>query len=309
MTQAPQFSIVVPLYNKAAYAAEAVASVLAQTGPALEVIVVDDGSTDGGAQTLAPLADARLRLVHQSNAGVSVARNRGIDLARGEFVGFLDADDIQLPGHLAALDEARRRYPQDDVFCTGYWRVSGDGQRRAVLLAPGDGRCRAIDRFQRLWSQGSFTNTNAIVVRRSLLKTLQPAFPPGERLGEDQDLWLRLAELRRFIYLAKACCEYREQVSGSATQAAPVLEVLPCFERLGQRLAQGAVPAAQRRGARRLLSSHWLNVARARALAGDRAGAQALLADPRARGNWLYWLRCRLWLSLPGSATRLGRTP
>lgn len=94
-------SVIIPLYNKARYVRRALQSVAAQTFAEFEVIVVDDGSTDGGAREVEAFADARVRLISQQNAGPGAARNRGIAEARGEIVAFLDADDEWLPDFLA----------------------------------------------------------------------------------------------------------------------------------------------------------------------------------------------------------------
>ena len=114
------FSIIIPLYNKEASIAQALDSVLAQEYQDFEIVVVDDGSTDGGASVVENYGDARIRLVRQANAGVSAARNRGIEEARGEYVAFLDADDVWMPGFLSEIAALQREFPQCRAQATNY---------------------------------------------------------------------------------------------------------------------------------------------------------------------------------------------
>lgn len=195
-----KFSVVIPLYNKAPYIAATLASVRAQSVRDFE-IVVDDGSTDGGEQIVAKLAgeqsDGRLRLVRQRNAGVSVARNTGIDKARGEWVVFLDADDWQHPGVLAALQRAQQRFPAAGVVATEVLMIPhSEGVWPSPWAIPA---CMAIEielicDLPTRWMQGPTLSSSSVAVKRSLLLRMQPCFPIGESVGEDLDLWFRLAE-------------------------------------------------------------------------------------------------------------------
>jgi len=120
VTEPLNVSVVIPVFNKRRYLLRALESVLAQTHAEFEVILVDDGSTDGSLDTIGHLRDARVRIARQPNAGVSAARNTGIRLARAPLVAFLDADDTWEPGFLAAMLALRYRYPDAGLYASAY---------------------------------------------------------------------------------------------------------------------------------------------------------------------------------------------
>ena len=107
-----QISIVSPLYNKQATIQRAIRSVIAQGIPEIQIIVVDDGSTDGSAEEVKAITDERITLIQQANAGPGRARNVGASQARAELLSFLDADDEWQPGFLIAGLAALERHPE-----------------------------------------------------------------------------------------------------------------------------------------------------------------------------------------------------
>lgn len=305
-THAPRFDVVMPLYNKRDYVEDAIRSVLTQD-ELNAVIVVDDGSTDGGAERVAQLAreDARVRLVRQPNAGVSAARNCGVHASTADYVAFLDADDLYLPGFLQQIAALAARYPEAALLGTAYRRFSGDSAQALSANAPSKipDSGRMVPVFFEEWARGSFISTSSICVRRQALLDLGTLFPEGERLGEDQDVWFRLAERHPVACSARVLALYRVDAAGSLTSSNALPGLLPCYQRLEARLARADFPAQHVRGARRMLAVNYLNAARSLLRQGKRREAAELAFTRTAAGHPSYWLRVALRFLLPGGAT------
>lgn len=137
----PLVSIIMPVYNTAAFLPMALDSIIAQTYSSWEAILVDDGSTDGSGEICDSYAarDPRFRVIHKSNAGVSAARNAGLDAARGEYIGFVDSDDWADPGMFATLVADMERNDADVAKC-GFRTVEKDRTHE-----PSSGSLRVID--------------------------------------------------------------------------------------------------------------------------------------------------------------------
>jgi glycosyltransferase involved in cell wall biosynthesis len=183
------FSIVVPLWNKRETVAATVASALAQAYSRFELIIVDDGSTDGGMDELDGFDDPRIRRIRQANAGPGAARNTGIRAARHDWIAFLDADDLWFPDHLAELDRIRAAHPEAGLIGTRY--VSGDIHGRYQPPSPAEAGIEAIDFLeQEARCELAFCTSSAAIPRTSY--TRLGGF--GAALaGQDREYWMRIA--------------------------------------------------------------------------------------------------------------------
>lgn len=211
----PRFSVVVPLFDKQDFIADTLRSALAQTLPPLEVIVVDDGSTDASAARVATIDDPRVRLVAQANAGPGAARNRGIAAARGEWVALLDADDRWLPNHLATLAEVIAAMPEADLVSGSHRRLALAEVTAAAQPDTGPLAAREIDYLAP--GGDGLIHTSSVAIRRSIFESVD-GFGPW-LTGEDMELWIRLSLDRRFAITGRSTSVYARGTGGLMEQS------------------------------------------------------------------------------------------
>jgi glycosyltransferase involved in cell wall biosynthesis len=216
----PAVSVVIPVFNRRDLIAGAVASVLADHDVALEVIVVDDGSTDGSADAAAAIADPRVTLIRQSpNQGQSAARNRGIETARGDLIGFLDSDDLATPGRFAA--QARRFAARPDLVI-----LAGIVETMDAAGRPIERQGVALDDTEMRWFMlfNSPFPTSTVMVRGEVMRRHGLRFDGRLRLAEDFDLWSRLIRLGRGEIAGEVWARYRVH-DGQTSRPGEIVEI------------------------------------------------------------------------------------
>lgn len=204
MQELPLVSVVMATYNMAQYVGQAIQSVLAQDYQALEVIVVDDGSTDDTPNVLAHFSeDPRVRVIRQANAGQTVAKNRGLQAARGQYVGFCDADNLWCPGKLAMQLPLLQAQREPTIIYGDIQLIDGDGKD-----LPTPKRRRYSGRITGQLLVDNFVTFNTVLASRQLLEEAG-GFDESLRMGIDYDLWLRLSVKYPFEYLEQPLVRYR----------------------------------------------------------------------------------------------------
>jgi glycosyltransferase involved in cell wall biosynthesis len=198
-----------PVYNGEAFIVEAIESVIAQTYPHWELVVVDDGSTDATPQILDKYADRRIVTIRQDNAGEARARNVGLEHAKGPYIAFLDADDLYLPNALADLAEFLDVHPEYDVaFSDGYiCDERGKALTRLSDIRPGVYTGDILEPL--VLTAGVIAGVMCTMTRRSIVERHGVRFDESLVIGPDWDFWIQLARHARFGYLDQLTCMYR----------------------------------------------------------------------------------------------------
>jgi glycosyltransferase involved in cell wall biosynthesis len=288
----PAVSVVMPAYNAAPYVGAAVRSVLGQTFGDLELLVIDDGSTDHTAQVVALEADRRLRYLWQPNGGVAAARNHGLREARGQHIGFLDADDTwsagKLERQLAVLDEPGA------PAATFSAHTVVDADLRPLRVSRFEG-VRAT--FSDLLLRGNVIGSICSVLCRSGLARDAGGFDPALSQCADWDFWLRLARYSDFAYLDEPLVTYRQHASNMSRDAR-LLE-RDSLRVLGKAYADPLLPPALAHTRRRALGRMYMVCAGTYYQAGlrrdfMRAVLHALWLSPRQASRLLAY-PVRVW--------------
>jgi Glycosyl transferase family 2 len=208
------FDVVISLYNKEKYVEATIDAVLAQSCADWRLIVVDDGSSDQGAELVGRYGDPRITLIRQANHGVGPARNVGVHAGSANWVAFLDADDVWNADHLAELDALRRAFPQAVLIGCAFERFSGEV--RPKQRSGGRGERRLARYFAECAGGRELLLTSSAAVRRSAIAEVGGFEPlPG---NEDVELWARLALHGPVAVSGRRTVNYRVDTGGITDQ-------------------------------------------------------------------------------------------
>lgn len=288
----PRVTVIIPCYNRMAWIPDALSSVLTQQAADLEVIVVDDGSS-ADLEVCCP-GDVRVRWVRQKNRGAAAARNRGVELARGDYIAFLDSDDRFLPGKLQRQVAQMDAKPDLLISHTSYARIDQSGTPLNTIRS---GRFTGTV-YPAIYA-GCPISTSTVMVRRDAL-TREPWFDETARVAEDILLWARLAKRGPILGLDEVLSEIRIHGRNAALTPESQITGLRTLVTHGVRRDPG-VDRVTRRQLTRRLYTHMASVYRKQGRHGMALACRAVaFAAAPAEGRAV---RRAAWI-LPGLARR-----
>ncbi|PVW16293.1 glycosyltransferase family 2 protein [Marixanthomonas spongiae] len=203
----PEFSVIIPLYNKERDIQKTVNSLLAQTLIDFEAIIVDDGSTDGSADVVQSITDPRIKLFKKKNEGVGPTRNYGVEKATAKHIVFLDADDYWYPFHLENITNILEKFPEAHWFAAAYNKKHNKNLTTPMItpiLKKGNDWIGLVDDYFKNSLADALAWTSAVGMKKSFFETLHgfdTAITHGA--GEDTDLWLRAALVAPLAFSTK----------------------------------------------------------------------------------------------------------
>ncbi len=305
--QWPLVSVVVPVYNGEKYIEDCLRSILEQDYPSLELIVVDDGSSDGTEARVRGLGDARVQFHRQANSGSAVARNRGVELAQGEFIAFNDSDDLWAPHRLkqqVAFLRAQGTGAGDYQAVCGRFMAVPDAFSRADAAAQAYQAEPVLDESKSGYTylrllESSIYHVDCLLVRAGLMKRIR--FNPDYRRGQDFDFFLQLAQATPIAQLDNLYAFYRQNPTSitrkpylrnfRAEILAAAMQRFGPRDQLGRELPPGKLDA--------MLAISWFGhgfeLYRARWFsAAARSFRLSLRHRPLQLGGWRHLLMCAL---------------
>ncbi|KAA3628682.1 MAG: glycosyltransferase [Proteobacteria bacterium] len=320
----PFVSVIIPAYNCAPYLPTAIESVLSQSHEDLELIVVDDGSTDTTSSILEPYV-GRIRLLRQKNAGAAAARNYGLALAKGELIAFLDADDWWEPCKLAAQVTAFEEFPMAGLVFADFFVADAQGKllmERGIRWKYGIVRNDKITPWSKVFEknraighdkclkhhqnvaayegriatwlfQGNMINTCSVLIRRDVLEKVGE-FDTSLETEEDYDYWLRVAQSWPIVYIDLPLLTFRRR-PGQLTQADKidrvVSNVAKVLMRAADRLADELSPREiDSRLARIYLDLGVIHLRQGRIVEARESLMESLKRRPQSVSSVLFWL-------------------
>lgn len=306
MSENPAVSVVIPLYNKGLHIARALNSVLTQTFQDFEVIVIDDGSSDDGAEIVRGFDDPRIQLIHQENQGVSAARNRGVQVARAELVAFLDADDEWLSMHLDIINRLKLHYPEAGAYVSAFELCKSDGTKKRPVLKhipkpPWEG---LLPSYFLSSAFGKYPlNSSVIAIPKKIYNELGGC-PVGIKWGEDADLWGKIALNHPIAFSWELGAIYHLDASNRVCKKSLPLEKEPIVITLENALEKGKIPSEKRAEILEYLSKRELARATRCILSGDREKGRYIVSKCQTKKFYSRKMLIYILLILPSNLSK-----
>lgn len=303
MTPPPLISVIVPSYNCARYIAAALESALQQDYPNKEILVVDDGSTDNSLEVLRGFGD-RIQVITQANAGAAAARNTGLRAAKGEYLAFLDADDLWLPGKLTAQANYLDAHPEIGLVYSAWqeWHARADGEFDPPPAVPASDASTEIVAQESGWMYNRLLLDCAIHTTTAMIRGKVAGevglFDVKLRRGQDYDYWLRVSRVTPIHKLKAVLSLYRIHRE-SITRKPHVanygyLVIKNALDRWGRTGPDGGV--TPKRAVDQVLARMWFGYGYTHYIAGDSALAvnaflRCIFHRPFWYSGWVYWIK------------------
>jgi len=269
------FSVIIPLYNKKPFIRRAINSVLNQTCTDYEIIVVNDGSTDGGQEVVSKITDSRIRIINQPNQGVSVARNKGVFNSIYDYVVFLDADDSWEPTFLTELNHLINHFPGCGIYGINHRYITEDGVVKVnnlEFLFRENQEIIIYDYFSLFARLGKspFSNSGCCLPKSTFLAN--GGYREGVKLTEDSDLWCRIALDHPIALSGKILVNYYFEAPGNTRTGFQTTDYEVSLS-LQKALAEKRVRPELTNGVKRLIGFQQLSLIKRAVLTGHRTFA------------------------------------
>ena len=290
-------SVVMPTYNRRAYIQESLDSVLSQDFSDYEVIVVDDGSTDGTEEVVSPYQD-RIRYIRQENRGAGAARNVGIRKARGQYIAFMDSDDLSRPHHLRCLSSFLDRNPDCAMVVGNGGYLEGNYSNRSTIISSkrvkllGERGVTVKDLFD-----GRVVRLQGTMTRKFVFDEIG-LLDEWFRLSYDLDIALRIIKDYHIGFINEEVYLWRQHGNNiSSNDELRSRENLRALEKLAADFPEG-VEQIGRRAFLSLCAHRYYRLAKALANKGDMKGAREAIGEavalrpllPKYRFYWFRWM-------------------
>jgi len=297
-----RFSVVIPLFNKAPQIKRAIDSVLNQTYQEYEIIVVNDGSTDGGETLVEKYQEPKIRVIYQINSGVSAARNKGIHESKGEFIAFLDADDEWAPEFLITINNLINRFPGGGIYATGYQFNHGNN----ILIKNKISNMKNNE----IWA-GMITNYFAYTLRDSIITASSAVipkevfnkvgyFPEDIDYGEDLEMWFDIARAYPIVYDSSILVDYHQPFSNQGGNAKPHLDVLSVSNKALEYLKKGKLLINEKKALRKMIIKYNILICKNNIEAGNLKKSEEILNILKpAFFESPQWYICNLLILFP----------